>query len=116
MAVSLLKFSFKTNLVKSLLFEIISKISTYHYTFGKKEIWPTVYSVTNPTQVVSSETNPPEVSDTFPYELESRGNIIYTKAIDANDACAIVERRDWRAGIIYDMYDDYSTDLSLIHI
>lgn len=110
MAVSLLKFSFKTNLVKSLLFEVISKISTYHYTFGKKEIWPTVYSVTNPTQIVSSETNPPEVADTFPYELESRGNIIYTKAIDANDVCAIVERRNWTAGIIYDMYDDYNTD------
>lgn len=39
---SLLKYSLKTNIVKSILFEIISNTSRYFYTFGRPRAWPTV--------------------------------------------------------------------------
>lgn len=110
MSTSLLKFSFKTGLVKSLLFEIISKVSSYHYTFGRKGMWPTIVDPTDSTKTISSETNAPEISDSFPDELTTRENIVYIKGIDSNDACAIIERRNWVTGVVYDMYDDYSTD------
>lgn len=109
MATSILKSTFRTNLVKSLLFEIISKTSRYHYVFGRKQAWP---SVTDPDtgESVSSEFNPPSVSDSFPYELEARNDIIFSKALDANDVAAVIERYDWSANVVYDMYDEYSVD------
>lgn len=39
---SLLKYSLKTNIVKSILFEIISNTSRYFYTFGRCLPWPEV--------------------------------------------------------------------------
>ena len=46
MATSLLKFSFKTNLVKSIISEIASNIGKYYYTFGKSDPWFTVKGLT----------------------------------------------------------------------
>lgn len=109
MATSILKSTFKSNLVKSLLFEVISKTSRYHYVFGRKEMWPDVYDDVTGEQL-SGESDPPAVSDTFPYELEARNDIIYSKLIDSNDVAAVVQRYNWAANYIYDMYDEYSAD------
>jgi len=109
---TLLKYSLKTNIVKSIFFEIISKVSRYYYTFGRSSVWPTVTAIDNQNQVytVSSEEDPPAVSDSYPYELETRRNMIYSKYIDSNDVAVVVNRVNWQPGTVYDMYDDYTSD------
>ena len=111
---TLLKYSLKTNIVKSIFFEIISNVSRYYYTFGQVSPWPTTTQlVNNVSEVVSNELIPPAISDSYPAELEVRRNTVYYKNIDANDVAIVVRRVDWGAGIVYDMYDDYtSTRLS----
>ena len=46
MATSLLKFSFKTGLIKSIISEIASNISKYYYVFGKADPWFTISGLT----------------------------------------------------------------------
>ena len=108
---TLLKYSLKTNIVKSIFFEIVSKVSRYYYTFGRTTAWPTVtaYNSDNIEYVVSSDEDPPAVSDAYPAELAVRRDMIYMKNIDANDAAIVVRRVDWAPGVVYDMYDDYTT-------
>ena len=100
---TLLKYSLKTNIVKSIFFEIISKVSRYYYTFGRSSVWPTVTAIDNQNQVytVSSEEDPPAVSDSYPYELETRRNMIYSKYIDSNDVAVVVNRVNWQPGTVY---------------
>lgn len=108
---ALLKFSLKTNIVKSIFQEIFSKTSHYYYTYGKNSIWPTVTNEVNgETVIVSDENTAPSVVDSYSYEIETRRNMIYMKLIDSNDACIVVKRNNWVAGHTYDMYDDYSID------
>jgi len=109
---SILKFSLKTNIVKSIFFEIVSKVSRYYYTFGKSTPWPTITEIgtDNIPYVVSNEDNPPAASDTYNYELDTRREISYAKYIDSNDAAVVVQRYNWVAGRVYDQYDQYSDD------
>lgn len=97
MATSLLKFSLKTNLVKSVISEIVSNVSRYYYTFGHTGTW-------------NNDNTPESVSDSFEYENETRNEILLYKQIDANDICAVIPRIDWVAGYTFDMYDEYSAD------
>ena len=110
MATSLLKFSLKTNIVKSIFFEVISKVSRYYYTFGRVSPWPTVLDPTDSSVIISGEEDPPAISDTYADELEARKDIVYMKAIDSNDIGLVVRRVNWIPGLVYDMYDDYSSD------
>lgn len=96
MATSLLKFSLKTNLVKSVISEIVSNVSRYYYTFGHTGTW-------------NDDNTPESVSDSFEYENETRNEILLYKQIDANDVCAVIPRIDWIAGYTFDMYDEYSS-------
>lgn len=110
---TLLKYSLKTNIVKSIFFEIISKVSNYYYTFGRVTPWPTVTEVNpidNTTVIVSSEEDPPGISDTYSDELNTRRDMIYAKQIDSNDIALVVDRINWIPGFIYDQYDDYTAD------
>lgn len=109
---SILKFSLKTNIVKSIFFEIISNVSRYYYTFGKSSPWPVVTTIgsNNEQILISNESNPPAASDSYPYELETRREISYSKYIDANDAAIVVSRINWVTGRVYDQYDQYSED------
>lgn len=110
---TLLKYLLKTNIVKSIYFDIISKVSRYYYAYGRTTPWPTVTAFDEPTQqtvVVSSEENPPAAVDSYSYELQSRRNITYLKQVNANDTAIVVNRVDWESGTVYDMYDDYSED------
>lgn len=110
---TLLKYSLKTNIVKSIFFEVISKVSNYYFTFGRVTPWPTVSGVnplTNLTEILSSEEDPPGISDTYADELESRRDIIYAKLIDSNDICLVVPRINWTSGFVFDQYDDYTAD------
>lgn len=54
MATSLLKFSFKTGLVKAIISEIASNISKYYYTFGKSDPW---FSITGLTATLEANSN-----------------------------------------------------------
>ena len=96
MATSLLKFALKTNLVKSVISEIVSNISKYYYAYGRISQW-------------DDETSPEEVSDSFVYENATRNNLVLYKQIDANDVAAVVKRIDWVAGYTFDMFDEYSS-------
>lgn len=97
MATSLLKFSLKTNLVKSVISEIVSNISRYYYVYCHPSSW------TNESIVES-------VSDSFEYENITRNEAILYKQIDANDICAVIPRINWVAGYTFDMYGEYSSD------
>lgn len=110
---TLLKYSLKTNSAKTLYSDIISKLSNYYYVFGRTKAWPTVEIIspsTNVTTPVSSDENPPSVSDTYSYELETRRDIQYVKIINPQDVCLLANRYDWTLGKIYDQYDEYSED------
>ena len=96
MATSLLKFSLKTNLVKSVISEIISNISRYYYVYCHPGNW-------------TDETTPEPVSDSYEYENSTRNEALLLKQIDANDICAVIPRINWQAGYTFDMYDAYSS-------
>lgn len=97
MATSLLKFSLKTNLVKSVISEIVSNISRYYYVYCHPGDW-------------TDETTPEAVSDSFEYETSTRNEAVLYKQIDANDICAVIPRVNWVAGYTFDMYNEYSSD------
>lgn len=97
MATSLLKFSLKTNIVKSIISEIVSNISHYYYVYCHPGSW-------------TDETRQEQVSDSFEYETNTRNEAIFYKQIDANDVCAVIPRINWAAGYVFDMYDEYSSD------
>lgn len=108
---SLLKYSLKTNIVKSIFSEIVSKTSRYYYTFGKTTPWETVTAInpdTGDLYEVSNEDNPPSAVEAYSYELQTRKNMTYMKYIDANDIAIVVTRINWQQGRVYDMYDEYS--------
>jgi hypothetical protein len=102
---TLLKYGLKTNIVKAILFDVLTNASRYYYSFGRSYPWP---DVVNEGGIVSSETIPPSVIDSYNYELEVRRNSVFLKLIDANDVAIVVDRRQWRIGFTYDMYDEYS--------
>ena len=97
MATSLLKFSLKTNLVKSVISEIVSNISRYYYVYCHPGSW-------------TNESIPEVVSDSFEYENTTRNEAVLYKQIDANDICAVIPRINWVAGYTFDMYGEYSSD------
>ena len=107
-----LKFSLKTNIIKSLFFDIYSNISKYYYAYGRSYPWETVTGLDdkNQTVIISNEDNPPAISQTHSYELSVRKNILYTKAINSSDSAIVIRRINWTPGLIYDMYDDYNED------
>ena len=93
---SLLKFSLKTNLVKSVISEIVSNISHYYYVFGRAQAWP-------------DELSPSAVSESYEYEIEARNDMLLYKQIDSNDIAAVVPRINWVGGYTFDMFDEYSS-------
>lgn len=98
MATSLLKFSLKTNLVKSLISEIVSNVSRYYYVYCHPGSW-------------TNESSPEPVSESFEYENATRNEALLYKQIDENDVCAVVPRYNWAAGYTFDMYDEYYLDV-----
>lgn len=107
-----LKFSLKTNIIKSLFFDIYSNISKYYYAYGRALPWETVTGVDTNNQpiIISDEDNPPAISETYSYELDVRRDILYTKAINSSDSAIVIRRINWIPGLVYDMYDDYNAD------
>lgn len=105
---ALLKYSLKTNIVKSLFYEIASNVSSYYYAYGRSEPWDTVLDpLTN--EVVSDEDHIEQTVDSSAYEVAVRDNLTYMKLVNSNDACVVIRRINWIGGTVYDMYDDYSS-------
>ena len=98
MSTSLLKFSLKTNLVKSVISEIVSNISRYYYVYGHAGAW-------------SNETSPDAVSDSYSYENTVRNEMLLYKQIDSNDIAAVVPRINWVSGYTFDMYNEYNSNV-----
>ena len=96
MSTSLLKFSLKTNLVKSVISEIVSNISHYYYAYGHAGPW-------------TNELAPEAVSESYEYENETRNEMLLYKQIDANDIAAVIPRINWVAGYTFDMFNEYSS-------
>lgn len=96
MSTSLLKFSLKTNLVKSVISEIVSNISRYYYVYGHAGAWP-------------DEKSPDAVSESYEYEIEARNEMLLYKQIDSNDIVAVIRRINWISGYTFDMYNEYSS-------
>lgn len=101
MAKSLLKFSLKTNLVKSIISEVVSNFSKYYYAYGRLYAWPG-------GDVASSD-----VSESYEYELSTRNDLLFMKQIDANDVAPIIRRINWVSGYTFDMYDEYVNDIDV---
>jgi hypothetical protein len=97
MSTSLLKFSLKTNLVKSVISEIVSNISRYYYAYGHAGAW-------------ANETSPDAVSESYEYENETRNEMLLYKQIDSNDIAAVIPRINWVSGYTFDMFNEYSSD------
>lgn len=97
---SLLKFSLKTNLVKSIISEIVSNFSKYYYAYGRSYAWP---------QISGIESTSP-ANDSYEFEVATRNDLLFYKQIDANDISAVIPRINWTAGYTFDMYDEYSAD------
>lgn len=108
---TLLKYGLKTNIVKAILFDVLTNASRYYYTFGRSVQWPTITGTDNlgNSIIVSGEALPPSVIDSYNYELDVRRNSIFLKLIDSNDVAIVVDRRTWQSGFVYDMYDEYSS-------
>lgn len=84
--------------------EITSKTGRYYYYLGSVLDW--VDPLTPPLPV-----------DSYGYELETRRNIVLVKEIQPSDVAFVVDRIDWVANSVYDMYDDsYSNQLVGINL
>lgn len=101
MATSLLKFSLKTNLVKSIISEVVSNFSKYYYAYGRAQAWP------------GGDVTVADASDSYEYELSVRNDLLFMKQIDANDVAPIIRRINWVSGYTFDMYDEYVNDIAI---
>jgi hypothetical protein len=101
---SLLKSGLHNSIAEGLFSEIQNRSARYYYFLGKTLEW-------------NNELQPPFPIDSFDYELKTRNEIITMKEIKSTDVAFIVERRDWTANEIYDMFDDkYSDELDSIDL
>jgi hypothetical protein len=84
--------------------DIVTRSANYYYYLGKTLTW-------------DDETNPELPLDTYDYERGARSDIITMKQIRASDVSFVVERIDWEANTVYDMYDDrYGTEVIGINV
>lgn len=74
---TVLKYSLKTNIVKSILFEIISNTSRYFYTFGRSSAWPTVIGPrTSDILSIQRANNTVTIGTLTPHELNVNESVI----------------------------------------
>lgn len=92
---AVLKSNTGVSVAESILNDIISRNSRYYYYLGKNLSW-------NPLGI-----DVPELpQENYKYELKTRSQIISTKRIRESDVSFVVNRHDWVANTVYDMYDD----------
>lgn len=96
---TLVKPLLHNSVADSVFKEITSRTGRYYYFLG------TVIDWVDPA-------NPPLPVDSVEYERDVRRNIVIVKEILPGDVAYVVNRIDWVANAVYDMYDDaYSNQL-----
>jgi hypothetical protein len=96
---SLIKTMLHRSLAEGVYRDIVTRSANYYYYLGKTLTW-------------DDETNPELPLDTYDYEREARSDIITMKQIRASDVSFVIERINWEADTVYDMYDDrYGTEV-----
>lgn len=84
--------------------EITSKTGRYYYYLGSVLDW-------------ADPAVPPVPVDSLTYERDTRRNIVLVKEIQPSDVAYVVDKINWVANAIYDMYDDaYSNQLVGINL
>jgi hypothetical protein len=90
---SLIKTMLHRSLAEGVYRDIVTRSANYYYYLGKTLTW-------------DDETNPELPLDTYDYERAARSDIITMKQIRASDVSFVVDRINWEANAVYDMYDD----------
>ena len=95
---ALLKSGLHNSIAKGLYNEIQNRTAKYYYFLGKTLAW-------------NQELQPPFPINSLDGDLETRNEIITMKEIRSTDVAFIVDRKNWEHGKIYDMYDDYYSNI-----
>jgi hypothetical protein len=94
---SLIKTILHKSLAEGVYRDVVTRSSNYYYFLGKTLSW-------------GDELNPPYPVDSYAYERLVRSDIITLKQISPSDVSFVIPRRNWVAGVTYDMYDDEYSD------
>lgn len=94
---SLIKTILHKSLAEGVYRDVVTRSSLYYYFLGRTLKW-------------EDEDNPPVPVDSAEYEHQVRNEIITLKEVRASDVAFVVDRKNWVAETVYDMYDDQYTD------
>ena len=96
---TILTNSFRGSIARSILTDIQYGRSRYYHFLGGTASWGV------------GDTPPTTIPDTQDSLTQLRNEIIVAKRVDPMDVSLVVERVDWTAGVVYDMWDS-SVDMS----
>jgi len=101
MAKTLVPATFKTHIIDQLLESVVEGANTSYYAFvGDHEtVATTIEEVNAPLENIKKTTN------------EVFRNMIFGKRMDSGDMRFVVNRHNWTANTVYQMYDDEKADL-----
>lgn len=91
----LLKTGLKTALIEALYNEVVSNTNNYYYFIGRPLEWDT-----------EDAENIPSPEDTMAFENGVRNEMIFFKKVSPGDIAYTINRYDWQANTVFDMYDD----------
>lgn len=97
MSTTLVRTPLHNSVAESVYNEVLSRTGKYYYFLGRPLSW-------------SNVAYPPEPIDSISYERDTRNNIILVKYIQPGDVSFVVDRIDWQANTVYDIYDDEYSD------
>lgn len=97
MSSTLAKTLLHTSVADSVYNEVVSRTGKYYYFLGRPLNW-------------SNVAYPPEPIDSVAYEKDTRNNMVLVKFVQPGDVAFVVDRIDWQANTIYDIYDDEYSD------
>lgn len=92
-ATALVKTILHNSVADSLYNEVVTRAEKYYYFLGSVLDWDDPQS-------------PPLPINSLEYENEARKNIVIVKQVQPTDVSYIVDRINWAAGTVYDIYDD----------
>lgn len=94
---TLVKTLLHNSVADSVYNEISTKSGRYYYFLGSVLDWV-------------DPLDPPTPVDSFNYEKDTRKNIVLVKEIQPSDVAYVIDRINWQANAIYDIYDDNYCD------
>jgi hypothetical protein len=91
---------FHTELAQLFLDDLSYQRANYYYFVGKIDPWG--------SEDIATSTSP---TFAFSEDLALRGNMMFAKKIGASDVSLVCKSNEWRANIVYDMWD-HTVDMS----